>query len=118
VKASEIDREQAQDKSDRTLLETIYAGLITADPTPLNKTPAPGLIEQVATIQTQLEAVKVEQQTVANNLAEHREAVGNALAADQHEVKTLLEQHIAADERNFAEILAAVKANGNGNGKT
>ena len=54
MRASQIDTAQAKDKSDRELLETMYSALVTADPTPLNPDPTPGLIDRVANIETTL----------------------------------------------------------------
>ena len=108
MKASEADHEQAKDSSDRALLEAVYGAMITADPTPLNPSPTPGLVDQVQDIQGRIAEVKTEQQNVAQNLAAHRTAVSDALTADQHEVKTLLEQHITHDERSFDQIINAI----------
>ena len=51
MRAAEVDTSQAKDKSDRELLETVYSVLVTADPTPLNPNPPPGLIERVSNLE-------------------------------------------------------------------
>jgi hypothetical protein len=51
VRAAEVDTTQAKSKSDRELLETVYSVLVTADPTPLQPDPPPGLIERVANLE-------------------------------------------------------------------
>jgi hypothetical protein len=52
MRASEADLEQTKDLELRDMVATMYAGLITADPTPLNPNPKPGLIERVEKIET------------------------------------------------------------------
>jgi hypothetical protein len=47
VRAAEIDTTEAQTKTDRELLETMYGALVTAEPTPLNPHPQPGLLDRV-----------------------------------------------------------------------
>jgi hypothetical protein len=47
VRAAQIDTTEAQTKTDRELLETMYGALVTAEPTPLNPHPPPGLLDRV-----------------------------------------------------------------------
>lgn len=51
MRAAEVDTTQAQTKSDRELLETVYSVLITPDPTPLVPRPPPGLVERVSNLE-------------------------------------------------------------------
>lgn len=107
MKASEINTEEAQTKTDRQLLETVYSVLVTPEPTDLVPDPPPGLIERV-------KAVQEEQGHVAAELTEHRVEVDRKLRTDHADVKALLEQHAAADERNFQAIAQSLANNGKG----
>lgn len=62
MRAAQIDTTQAQDKSERELLEKVYSALVTPDPTPLDPNPAPRALERIENMDNRLEAL--EQQMV------------------------------------------------------
>jgi hypothetical protein len=80
MRASEADLEQTKDLELRDMVATMYAGLITADPTPMNPNPQPGLIERV--------------ETMADTLHAHLESD----AENFQTIQTALAQLVASDD--------------------
>ena len=84
LRRSAADVERTKDLAEREMLETIYSALITADPTPLQPSPPPGLIDKVDNLDAKLES-------------------------DRETLISLLTEHAVSDEKNFAAISEAIQ---------